>query len=177
MTTAIAKPHLIVLGGLPGTGKTTIARLLARRTGAVHLRIDSIEQALLASGLTPAQVGAAGYIAAQRLAVDNLLPGRSVIADCVNPVQASREGWRAVATETGAAFMQVELVCTDAAAHRRRIETRHADIPGHLLPDWSRVMAMAKDYEPWPADLVIDTAMASAETAAARITAVLATQR
>ncbi len=37
---------LIALGGLPGTGKTTIARELARQLGAVHLRIDSIEQAL-----------------------------------------------------------------------------------------------------------------------------------
>ena len=177
MTTPIAKPHLIMLGGLPGTGKTTVARLLAQRTGAMHLRIDSIEQALLASGLTPAQVGAAGYIAAQRLAVDNLLPGRSVIADCVNPVQASRNGWRAVATETGASFMQVELVCTDAAAHRHRIESRRADIPGHRLPDWGRVMAMAADYEPWLADLPIDTATVSADESAARITAALALQR
>ena len=36
---------LIVFGGLPGTGKTTVARELARQLGAVHLRIDSIEQA------------------------------------------------------------------------------------------------------------------------------------
>jgi predicted kinase len=41
---------LIILAGLPGTGKTTIARLLARRLGAVHVRIDSIEQAIRDSG-------------------------------------------------------------------------------------------------------------------------------
>src|SRR5271165_1678080 len=35
---------LIILGGLPGTGKTAIARELARQLGAVHVRIDSIEE-------------------------------------------------------------------------------------------------------------------------------------
>ena len=32
---------LIILSGLPGVGKTTIARELARRLDAVHVRIDT----------------------------------------------------------------------------------------------------------------------------------------
>jgi predicted kinase len=42
---------LIVFGGLPGSGKTTIAREVARALSAVHVRVDSIEQALRNSGL------------------------------------------------------------------------------------------------------------------------------
>jgi predicted kinase len=35
---------LIVVAGLPASGKTTIARLAARELGAMHLRIDTIER-------------------------------------------------------------------------------------------------------------------------------------
>ncbi|MEU0072867.1 AAA family ATPase [Streptomyces sp. NPDC006332] len=38
------------MGGLPGAGKTTLARLLAARIGAVRLRVDTIEQAIVRSG-------------------------------------------------------------------------------------------------------------------------------
>jgi len=41
---------LIAFGGLPGTGKTLIAREVAREVNAVYVRIDSIEQASRASG-------------------------------------------------------------------------------------------------------------------------------
>jgi predicted kinase len=44
-------PTPIVFGGLPGVGKTALARELARGIGAVHVRIDSIEQAMRASGV------------------------------------------------------------------------------------------------------------------------------
>jgi predicted kinase len=39
---------LIIFGGLPATGKTTLSRALARELGAVHVRIDTIEQAIAA---------------------------------------------------------------------------------------------------------------------------------
>ena len=41
---------LIIVGGLPGIGKTTIARELASQLGAIYVRIDSIEQAIRDSG-------------------------------------------------------------------------------------------------------------------------------
>lgn len=157
---------LIVFGGLPGTGKTTLSRALAERLRAVYLRIDEAEQAIRESGVLSGEVGPAGYLAAMALARSNLEIGHTVIADCVNPVPESREGWASVASTTGARLLQVEVICSDPAEHRRRVENRTADIPRHVQPDWAAVQG--RDYRPWPeADIVIDTARLTPEAALA----------
>ena len=74
---------LIVFGGLPGSGKTTLAREMARELGAVHLRIDSIEVALKRAGVE--EMRDVGYRVAYAVAEDNLKLGRTVVADSVNP--------------------------------------------------------------------------------------------
>ena len=78
-------------------GKTTLARELARQIGAVHVRIDTIEQALRDANAVADPMDDAGYRIAYAVAADNLRLGRNVIADGVNPVQASRAAWRAIA--------------------------------------------------------------------------------
>ncbi len=149
---------LIVFSGLPGTGKTTISKALAAREGAMYLRIDAIEQAMIAAGV--ACIGAAGYGVANALAEANLLLGHSVVADCVNPVRDSRMGWRAAATRASARLVDIQLVCSDAIEHRRRIEGRSADIPGHALPNWAAVTLL--DFEARDDDhLLLDTATMS----------------
>jgi len=150
---------LIVLSGLPGTGKTTIAREVARAIAAVYLRIDSIEQVMAAAGW---RVEGEGYAVAQAVADDNLRLGRLVVADCVNPWPLTREAWRSVAERAGVETLDVEIVCSDAAVHRRRVDGRAADIPGHRVPTWQEVVD--RDYRAWDRDrLVIDTAQLSVE--------------
>ena len=150
---------LIVLSGLPGTGKTTIARKLANELAAVYLRIDSIEQSIRSAGRP---VEGEGYSVAYAVAEDNLRLGRIVVADCVNPWLLTRSEWRAVADRTGVPALDVEIVCSDEVEHRRRVETRATDIMGHRLPTWQEVIE--RDYRPWDGErIVIDTARMSVE--------------
>jgi len=81
---------LIVFGGLPGTGKSTLARLIAQERRATYLRIDTIEQAIRASGMLAGDVGPSGYLVAYALAEANLALGQQVVADS-DPVL---KGWR-----------------------------------------------------------------------------------
>lgn len=152
---------LIILGGLPGVGKTSIARLAARELGAIHLRIDTIEQAIMECGVVPSDdMGPVGYVVAKRIATDNLHLGHLVIGDAVNPIEITRAAWREAARLAGKPFVQIELICSDRDQHRHRVETRQSDIENLKLPDWQKVCD--REYHSWPdADLVIDTALQS----------------
>jgi predicted kinase len=166
---------LIVFSGLPGVGKTVIARELARQIGAVYIRIDSIEQALRDSGAVRQSLDDAGYRAAYAVAEDNLRLGYTVVADCVNPLQLTRDAWVEVAKKAGVRAVEVEVTCSDAAEHRRRVETRVSDLPGLRPPTWDEVLA--REYHPWDREhIVIDSARCTIEQGIAMIHEMLPTR-
>lgn len=151
---------LIIFGGLPGTGKTTIAKQLARQLNAVYLRMDSIEQALRNTNPTVKEIGPEGYYVAYALVAENPSLGNTVIADSVNALNITRQAWRDTALKAQVPFVEIELMCSDPAIHQVRVQERVADIPNHLLPSWQAVME--REYEPWLTEhLVIDTAIVS----------------
>ena len=160
---------LIALGGLPGVGKSTLARALARRTGAVHLRIDTIEQALRNAGLDVS--GPEGYLVARDLAADHLCLGHTVIVDSVNPVGTTRDYWRETAARLGVELVEIEVACSDKRQHRRRVESRATDIPGLVLPTWQQVLD--RRYEPWTTAHVVDTAGRTLEDSLSQVAAIV----
>jgi predicted kinase len=164
---------LVAFSGLPGVGKSEVARRVARALGAAYLRIDTVEVAICPDPET--DVGAAGYAAAFAVARENLSLGLNVVGDSVNPVADSRQGWRRAAEAAGAVLLNVEMICSDAAEHRRRVEGRTVDVPGLVPPTWPEVVE--RRYEPWTEPILrIDTAKLSVEEAAAAVLAAAPTE-
>lgn len=153
---------LIIFGGLPAAGKSTLAKEIAAHLGGTFIRIDTIEQAILNSALNVTVVEDAGYVIGYSVAKDNLMLGRTVVAESVNPIELTRQAWLQIAQDAGCTSVEVEIICSDASEHQRRVESRVADIANLKQPNWQEVVT--REYEPWSREhIVIDTANKSIE--------------
>lgn len=148
------KTKLYIFAGLPATGKTTLAKKLAKKISAVYLRIDTIEQGL--RDLFLKNIEGEGYRLAYRIASDNLIAGNSVIADCCNPVKLTRDEWEKVANDNKTEFINIEIICSNKEKHYHQYKNRINDIKNLMLPDWVEILK--REYQAWDKErIVIDT--------------------
>lgn len=150
---------LIVVSGLPGAGKTSIAEVVAARTRSVHLSIDAVEESILACGLPSGwQVGVAAYEAARAMAEQNLRLGHDVVVDAVNDSEPARQTWRSAAARTGAHIAFVYLVISDVREHERRLSSRDRGLVWVGEPTWADVQRRRADYAAWSDEVLeLDT--------------------
>ena len=130
-----ATPRLIVVGGLIGTGKSTLARTLAQSLGATWLRTDEIRLREFSHYRRPKQGFAGGLYAPhiservyQRLmhrAETLVRQGRSVVCDGTFSKASGRVVLRDIAKRHGASFHFFECVVPRTVA-LRRVATRYA---------------------------------------------------
>ena len=150
---------LVVMSGLPGTGKSAIADALGHELGAPVLSVDPIEAAIWRCGIVPSfETGVAAYEVAAVLAEHQLSLGLAAIVDSVSSVEVARDMWRQAASRAGAQLRVIEVVCSDERVHRQRLAGRRRAIEGFPEPSWDEVQQRRAEWEPWTDDrLVIDT--------------------
>jgi len=157
----VNKNTLYIFSGLPGSGKTTLAKRLAGELNAAFVRIDTVEQGLKDTcGMD--SIEAQGYLLSHRVCKDNLLCGNNVIADSVNPIKLSRDEWEQVASSVNCPYVNIEIFCSDKDEHRHRLESRENGIEKLKNPTWEQVIN--REYEKWETPVLrIDTSGKSIE--------------
>ncbi len=152
-----ARPVLVLVGGLPGAGKSTLATGLAAATGWALERSDEIRSAAIAGGdrYSPEAV-AAVYEHLVSRARAHLALGRSVVLDASWVWGRWRRAAAEAAAETGSALVEVCCTCDDDVAAVRIAErARRGD-------DTSEATVAVRDLlaarlESWPSAATIDT--------------------
>jgi uncharacterized protein len=161
-----AQVQLVLVGGAPGTGKTTLARKLATRIGAVHLATDDLRGAVV-----PDSAGPAGALHADRYAparVDEvyremlaratklLAAGEHVVLDASWSDGSRREAARRLART--ALAVPGELCCTcppEVARERIRARGERGDSSSQVTVEIATALAAGRDA--WPQATRVDT--------------------
>lgn len=149
---------LIVLSGLPATGKTAVATAVARELGAVLLSVDPIDSALALAGTRESGVpGIAAYAVVGAMADQNLAIGSTVVVDAVNAVGEAKTFWIELARRRGARLLAVEVTIGDDELHRERLAGRVREL-AIAEPTWEAIRLRREEWVAWPfAPLVVDS--------------------
>ena len=112
---------LLQMAGLPGSGKTSLARAIGRETGAAVIDKDEIMAGAQRFGIEASKTGALAYEIGYGLARSILANGLSVVLDSPANFVAIRETGARIACETGARYYIIECsVPRDVAEDRIR---------------------------------------------------------
>lgn len=157
--------RLVLVGGGPGTGKSTLARGLAHKVGAEVISTDAVRRSMQDSGALKGEAGVlnAGLYAEENVAAvyDEVLHragrllrrGRSVILDGTWRDPRRRDQARQLAAQTSSA--PLELRCeTTVDTSVERVTTRPAG-PSDATPEIAS--ALAAEASQWPEAHRIDT--------------------
>ncbi len=141
---------LVVMAGLPGTGKSTVAEVVGNRLGIPTVSVDPIEAAILSAGIDADQpTGLAAYLAAETVAESMLAAGGGVIVDAVNAVEPAREQWIRLAERRSTPIRILEVICSDPEAHRARLRERGRHLAQVADTEAHAVEQSLDEWEPW----------------------------
>jgi aminoglycoside phosphotransferase family enzyme/predicted kinase len=172
----MARRRLVIVGGSPGTGKTTISRTISERVGWSMVGSDSIRKELTGHGQTDREFVEPGqgiysdditvrtYDELLRRATLLLERGESVILDASFNTSTHRRAARAVARDCGADVVELECVL-DSTTAKQRIQRRleRGDDPSDARP--AILDELRSQQEPWPEATPIRTAAPLEEAA------------
>lgn len=110
---------LVVLSGLPGTGKTTFAARLAARLDAFVLESDAVRRELFPERRYTRRESSAVFATVRERAAAALAKGSDVVIDATNLREWERTGFRELAGRHGAEVLGVRLTAPAVVVRER----------------------------------------------------------
>lgn len=161
----MSERQLIVFAGLPGTGKTSLARTVARELRAVYLDKDTVKDLVvdvgreMKLGQAAELAGPLSYELLVAIARDNLTLGLSVVLDSPAGYRIFREKVEQLARSAKVDLKLIECVCTNEGLLRDRIEHRGQELPEYRARNWETYQRDRAQFERLVGPrLIVDTA-------------------
>lgn len=120
--------RLILFSGLPGCGKSTLARQLVRDLSCAYFAKDRIQRVL--DDEIPDVKLVHGYQVLLDLVEEHVALGVDVVLDAAFPLAGFREVAEQMAQTYQARFLPVWCICSDAAVWEARLANRVQYVPG-----------------------------------------------
>ncbi len=149
-------PTLIVIGGLPGTGKSTLANALSKKMNVPVFSKDELEAAVARKGLASNKdMNGVGYEIMEALSKRQHENENSAIFDFIASRSRVEELWPNLLENE---FKYIECICSSQEIHKERIDVRERNIPGWYELTWKDILSIQNNYQPLkPESLVLDS--------------------
>lgn len=147
---------IIIIGGIPGAGKSTLAKALSKELNIPAFAKDELEAAVARRGLcNNKETQGVGFEIMAVIAKNQIENNNSAIFDFIASKSRITERWPELLESE---IKYIECICSNEEIHKERIQSRNRNIEGWYELVWEDVLTIKQYFQPLMANrLIVDS--------------------